>query len=121
MTPGLRHWLAAVLTIALTLAGLGRALASTEGAFDASLAIAGVHAPICHSGPGAAPADPARPAPHDCCDGCALAAPAVLPTPPALSVPAPAARYADHAHALAWAPTIARPRDPRLSRGPPAA
>ena len=128
MTSGLRRSLVAALIIALTLSGLGRAFASSAqsaGVHDAILgvhdAIPGVHVPICHSGPGEAPADPSQPLSHDCCDDCALLALAVLPAPPAIATLAPAEHFAEHARAIAWAPVIARPRDPRLSRGPPAA
>ncbi len=121
MTLGLRRSLVAVLFIALTLTGLGRALASavqSEGFHDV---IPGVHVPICHSGAGESPVDPAQPTSHDCCDDCALLGIAVLPAPPVLSRPATVEQFAEHAQALAWAPVLARPRDPRLSRGPPAA
>ena len=117
-TSGLRRSLVAILIIALTLAGLGRAFASFADLRDA---IPGVHVPICHSGPGRVPAGPAQPASHACCDDCALLAPAMLRAAPTLSKPAPVAHFAEHAHALAWAPALSRPRDPRLSRGPPAA
>ena len=120
-TSGLRRSLVAVLIIALTLSGLGRALASTVQPASVHDVIPGVHLPICHSGSGEAPADPSRPVPHDCCDDCALLALAVLPAPPALAALAPAEHFAEHARAIAWAPVLARPRDPRLSRGPPAA
>lgn len=117
-TSGLRHALAAVLIVALMLAGIGRSVASTllpEGAFPA---MAGTAMPICHSGAGQDPAAPAR---HDCCDDCALLAPVVLPAAPSLSGPAPAAHHAVHARAMAWMPVLLRPRSPRQSQGPPAA
>ena len=119
MTSGLRQSLVAVLLIALSLAGLGRAMASVTPVTDLHDVIPGVHVPICHSGE--APSDPSQPASHDCCDECALLALATLPTPVMLSVPAPVSYFAEHARAVAWAPVIARPRDPRLSRGPPTA
>lgn len=121
MTIGLRRTFVAALIVALTLAGLGRALATTAQLGDAHDVIPGVHVPICHSGEDGTPADPAQPAGHDCCDACALLAPALLPSAPVLAGPAPVAHYADHAHAVAWSPVLARPRSPRLSRGPPAA
>lgn len=121
MTLGLRRNLVAVLIIALTLAGLGRAIASTERSGLVLDVIPGIHLPICHSGAGESPADPAQPVSHDCCDDCALMALAVLPAPPVQSGPTPVEHFADHARAIAWAPVLARPRDPRLSRGPPAA
>ncbi len=121
MTSGLRRSLVAALIIALTLSGLGRAVASSAQPVGVHDAIPGVHVPICHSGPGEAPADPSQPLSHDCCDDCALLAPAVLPAPPAMAAPAPVEHFAEHARAIDWAPVLARPRDPRLSRGPPAA
>lgn len=121
MTLGLRRTVVAALIVALTLAGLGRAFATTARAGSAHDVIPGIHIPLCHSGVDGAPADPAQPGGHDCCGGCALLAPAMLPSPPALAKPAPVARYADHARAIPWSPVVARPRDPRLSRGPPAA
>ena len=121
MTAGLRRSLVAVLLIALTLSGLGRALASAVQPGSVGDVIPGVHLPICHSGAGESPADPAQPASHDCCDHCALLASAVLPAAPILAGPAPVAHFAAHSRAIAWAPVLSRPRDPRLSRGPPAA
>lgn len=112
MTLGLRRSLVAVLLIALTLTGLGRALASTvpsEGFHDV---IPGVHVPICHSGAGENPADPVQPISHDCCDDCALLGIAVLPAPPILSRPASLEHFAEHAQAISWSPVMARPAIP---------
>lgn len=116
--PGLRRSLAAVLIIALTLAGLGRAAAAV-GMNTSVFAAGGV--PICHSGADADRGDPARPARHDCCDDCALLAAAVLPAPPSLAEPARAARRAAPAQAAPRASVAARSRDQHLPRGPPAA
>lgn len=116
-TSGWRRALAAVLVIALTLAGVGRAVAAVAPPADA---VPGIHGPICHSGPGPA-TDPAEPAPQDCCDGCALLAPAVLPAPPSVSRPAPAALAVSLLAAATTVPAAARPRGPHRSRGPPAA
>ena len=116
---GLRRSLVAALIVALTLAGLGRATASAGPGKAPRDAIPGLHVPICHAG--AAPADPARPSRHDCCGDCALLAAALVPPPPALSRPAPAVRAAPRLRAVAPVPAMARPRGPRLSRGPPAA
>lgn len=118
MTVGLRRSLVAALIVALTLAGLGGAVASS--AQPAGI-IPGAHAPICHSGRAQIPADPARPASHGCCDGCASLAAAVLPTRPLHAQPTPVAPFVGHARAIPRSPTLARPRDPRLSRGPPVA
>ena len=119
MTSGLRRGLVAALILALTLSGLARALASASQAEGAPGVVAGVRFPICHAGE--APADPAVPSSHDCCGACALMAAALLPAPPRLGHPAPASRFARQAPAVVRAPAIARPRDPRLSRGPPSA
>ncbi|RYB04080.1 hypothetical protein D3272_13700 [Lichenibacterium ramalinae] len=113
----MRRSLVAALIVALTLAGLGRATASAGPGKAPRDAIPGLHVPICHAG--AAPADPARPSRHDCCGDCALLAAALVP--PALSRPAPAVRAAPRLRAVAPMPAMARPRGPRLSRGPPAA
>ena len=117
MTSGLRRGLVAILIITLTLAGLGRAMASVSQVGGLHDVIPGVHVPICHSGE--VPTDPSQPPSHDCCDECALLAAFVMPAPQVLSLPAPVEHFAEHARAVAWAPVIARPRDPRLSRGPP--
>ena len=116
-TSGWRRGIVAALVLVLTLSGLGRAMASPgEGLRDA---VAGLRFPICHSG--GAPADPALPSTHDCCDACALMASALLPAPPSLGRPAPVVRSARLARVEIRAPDVARPRDPRLSRGPPSA
>lgn len=121
-TFGLRRTLAAVLIIALTLAGLGRAVATPSYTADTLDVVAGLHVPICHTGTDApsSPASPPHPAQHDCCDACALLAAMVLPAGPVLSGPAPAGRFTGHARAAAWVVAIGRPRSPRQSRGPPA-
>ena len=122
-TSGPRRTLAAVLIIALTLAGLGRAVATTSDPADVLDIVAGLPVPICHAGAGtpSAPGSPAHPAQHDCCDACALLAAIVLPAGPVLSRPAPAGHVAAHIRAVAAVAAIARPRSPRQSRGPPAA
>ena len=123
MTSRLRRALAAILISALTLSGVGRAVATVPHPVDAHYAIAGVRVPICHSdaGTSTSPADPTHPTQHDCCDDCALLAPAVLPAAPSLTGPATVEHYAEHVHAVAWVPAIARLRTPRESQGPPAA
>ena len=120
-TSGLRRAVMAILIVALTLTGFGRAVATSLDPAGASAAIPGVQVPICHAGGGGVPSDPERPTRHDCCDACALLAPAVLPAAPALDGPAPMARLAAPAAAAAWVSVLARPRSPRQSRGPPAA
>ena len=117
-TRGLRQALAAVLIIALTLTGVGRAVASVPSQVEAVSLVAGVAVPICHSGRGA-PTDPAAPVQHDCCDACALMAVLAGPAPTLLSMPAQVEHHADHARAVAWVPAVARLRSPRQSRAPP--
>lgn len=118
----LRRSLAAALIIALTLAGLGRALAATATwAAGPGSDAAGLGVPICHSGADAAPDGPTQPVPHDCCDDGALLASAVLPAPPSVGGRVPVPRPVAYAGAAPWAPTVALPRAHRLPRGPPAA
>ena len=120
-TAGLRSYLVVVLTFVLTLTGVGRGFAGTPSLADVRYAIPGVHVQICHSGASDQHApDPALPVEHDCCEACALLAPALMPEPPVLSAPASAFYVAAHADALAWMPSTARPRSPRQSQGPPA-
>ena len=123
MTLGLRRTLAALLIITLTLAGLGRAVATTSYTADRLDVVAGLHVPICHTGADtpSSPASPAHPAQHDCCDACALLAATILPAGPVLSGPAPAGRFTEHVRAVARVMVIGRPRSPRQSRGPPTA
>ena len=122
-TSGLRCAFAAILIIVLTLSGVGRAVATVSRPVDIHYAIPGLQVPICHSDAGTStdPADPIHPTQHDCCDECALLAPVVIPVPPSLTGPASVEHYAEHAHAVAWVPAIARLRTPRQSQGPPAA
>lgn len=100
------------------LAGIGRGVAAasdTVPGFD----IPGVAFHICHAGAGdASPVDRAH---HDCCDACALCAPLTLASAPSLTGPASVVRFVAHVRAVAWVPTLARPRTPRQSQGPPAA
>lgn len=119
-SPCLRQVVAALLTVCLTLAGVGRGRADAFDGPGPGFAIPGVAAHICHTGAGdgSAPADPAG---HDCCDACALLAPVALPLAPTLWRPTLVARDARHARPAAWRPTVARPRTPRQAQGPPTA
>ena len=121
-TSGLRQFLVVILTFVLTLTGVGRGFAGTPST-DMRDTVAGLHVEICHSGAADAhgPVDPAIPVQHDCCDACALLAPAVLPEPPVVSEPASVHVHAVHARAVAWMPSPARAWSPRQSQGPPAA
>ncbi len=117
-TTRLGRSVAAVLLLVLALADVGRGWAAVPDAAG-PLSIAGAAVHICHTGPsGSVPADPDR---HDCCDACALLAPATLPVAPTSSEPARIARVADHAVPVPRGTTPARNRTPRQSRGPPAA
>ena len=120
LSPALRQIVAAVLILALTLAGVGRALATAS---ETSAIGGGSTIPICHSGPGEASrtGDPAEPSHHDCCDQCALCALALPAAPVTLAQPVSVEHVAVHARALRWAPTVARVRTPRQAQGPPAA
>ncbi len=108
--------------VVLTLAGIGRGLAAASGMTVTDFGIPGVAFHICHTGDsdgdGPAPVDPSH---HDCCDACALLAPVTLADEPSVSGPASVMHYVEHAHAMAWVPTIARLRTPRQSQGPPTA
>ena len=118
-TLALRPWLAAVLVLVLSVAGVGRGWAATPGGIEVAPVIAGVVAHICHDEAGGSGSDTAGH--HDCCDACALCAPVVLPGMPDLTAPARVIHYVAHADALSWAPVLARPRTPRLAQGPPLA
>ena len=97
-TIALRPWLAAVLVLVLS--------------------IAGVVAHICHADDTGSPG-PNSPGHPDCCDTCALCAPVTLPVALDLKAPARVIHYVAHTAALGWAPALVRPRTPRLAQGPP--
>jgi hypothetical protein len=118
-TLALRPWLAAVLVLALSVAGVGRGWAATLGSVEAAPVIAGVVAHICHDAADGGGSDNAGQ--HDCCDACALCAPVMLPGTPDLTAPARVIQFVAHADALHWAPSFGRPRTPRLAQGPPIA
>jgi len=120
---GLRRGLAEALVLVLMLAGVEQGVVALSGPADAGFPVPGVHVAICHSGgaPPPAPAGPALPYTHSCCDVCALLAPVILPAPQVLSGPAPAAYFAGRALGAAWLPAVARLRTPRQSQGPPLA
>jgi hypothetical protein len=120
-TAFLQRFVAAALIFALALTGLGRGLAAAHAHAPAAISVGGIVVPICHSDPGDASGTPDRGGQHDCCDACALLAPAVLPGPPDLTAPAALAYFAQHVHAAAWVRIVARLRTPRQSQGPPTA
>ena len=105
--------------VVLALAGVGRGLAVASDAVP-GFGIPGVAAHICHTGEreGSPPADGAH---HDCCDACALSAPATLADAPSLTGPASVVHFVEHAQAVAWVATVTRVRTPRQSQGPPVA
>ncbi len=104
--------------LVLTLAGVGRGLAAASDTGATAFGVPGVASHICHAGDGSAPVDPSL---HDCCDACALLAPLALAGDmPSVRGPA-AVRHAERVRARAGVPTVARPRTPRMSQGPPTA
>lgn len=78
--------------------------------------------PICGERAANDPASPASglPTKPDCCDGCVLGAPALLPIVQAFSRPAVVARASAPDLPPLWAPSLPRGWSPRQSRGPPA-
>lgn len=114
----LRRFVAAVLILAFTLAGVGRGFSAGSDGSARAFGITGAAVHICHAGDGSVPADPTR---HGCCDACALCLAAVVPTAPSETGSASAERVVGQARIFAWAPVVARSRTPRLSQGPPAA
>lgn len=101
------------------LSGVGRGLAVASDVAMAGPQHAGAF-PICHAGPGDGSV-PDEPQAHDCCDACALLAPAIAGAPPPLSRPVVATGGTTLAAAVASWPATARRRTPRQSQGPPAA
>ncbi len=122
-TSALRHVIAALLLTVLTLAGVGRGLAVASDVAQAWQPIAGAAMPICHSGGPAdpAPVHPVAPVDHDCCDQCALCAPAVVFAAPELRIVSPVSHGIVHSAVVAWTVRLSRARSPRQSQGPPAA
>ena len=110
----------AILLLSLTLAGAVRGVAAASEMSAAAFGIPGVTPQICHTGEagGSLPGDEPH---HDCCDRCVLFAPVTLADAPSVSGPGSVLHYVEHAHAVAWVPTLARLRTPRQSRGPPVA
>lgn len=114
----LREAIVVLLAALITLAGVERGLISVASAADAGSSSIGV---ICHALTKANGDDPAGQPRHDCCDDCALAAPALLPAPPEFALPARMV-----APMVPTAPAIEAvvPQftwTPRLSQGPPLA
>jgi hypothetical protein len=106
--------------VVLTLAGVGRGMAAASDMAAPGFGVPGVAVHICHSGEGdgSIPGDRTH---HDCCDACAISAPATLADALSLTGPASVMHYVEHAEAMTWVPTVARLRTPRQSQGPPAA
>lgn len=118
-----RQAIAAFLVLVLALGRIGRGLANADDAHASSIVIGGIVVPICGgaSADTQDPADPGTPAQHDCCDQCLLCAAVILPAAPGASTPAPIARVARLDAPAPLLPSLARPRTPRQSQGPPIA
>lgn len=114
----LRRTVAALMVLALSLAGMARGLASPADGAPPVIVIGGVVLSICHTddGTGGQPGAPA----HDCCDLCTLHAPVILPPASGLAQRVPLVRILAMAPAPARTPVPTRLRTPRLSQGPPA-
>ena len=113
----LREAAVVLLAALITLAGVERGLISIASAADGSSSSIGL---ICHALTKANGDDPAGQARHDCCDECAVAAAAVLPSPPEFAMPARIATPVAHpAPPVGIVPQFAW--TPRLSQGPPSA
>jgi hypothetical protein len=112
-----REAIVVLLAALISLAGVERGLISVASAAAGTGSSIGL---ICHALTKANGDDPAGETRHDCCDECAVAAPAVLPSPPAFALPARITAPVAHA-----APVVAVAtrfiRTPRLSQGPPSA
>jgi hypothetical protein len=121
-TSAVRHALAAILIVALTLAGVGRGVAAASDVESAFQPIQGVVVPICHSGGGTSnPLDPSAPVHQGCCDQCALCAPVIFSAAPEVPVVTPVSHEIVCAAIAAWTVRLSRARTPRQSQGPPAA
>lgn len=101
------------------LSGVWRGMA---GASDVGMVAPGQWGafPICHAGSGSESV-PDHPYSSDCCDACALLAPAVAATPPVVIEPVALAQVVAIAVVVAPWPVMTRQRMPRQSQGPPAA
>lgn len=119
----LRPLLVAVIGLVLLVTGLGQRPLIHQDTLAGIEVVPGVATPICHDGSGAKLGGNGEGTAggHACCDACALLAPAILPASPGLAGPFAVAAFATHAGAVAWAPSLARLRGPKLSQGPPTA
>lgn len=113
----LRRTIAALVMLALSLAGVGRGLAATTDTGPAFVVIDGFVLSLCHTDDGSG--DPQDTTHHDCCDQCTLHAPVILPTAAELAAIERIAHIVDLGSTVLWSPDIARPRTPRVSQGPP--
>lgn len=119
-TPVLRRAVAALLMLTLTLAGVGRSVASLTGEPVGTVIIAGFVVHQCHTDAGADPADgPASK--RDCCEDCALCGPVILPAPASARHPPARIVTVDPVQVAPWTPHVSRSRTPRQSQGPPVA
>ncbi|MDQ0392701.1 hypothetical protein [Labrys monachus] len=113
----LRRTIAALVMLALSLAGLGRALAAATDSGPATIIVGGFVISLCHTDDGSgSPQDTAR---HDCCDQCTLHAPVTLPGAAGLAAPLRIVHVVESEPAVMPVAAIARPRTPRVSQGPP--
>ena len=116
----LRRTIAALVMLALSLAGLGRGLAASTDNRPASIVIGGFVVSLCHTDDGSGnPSDPQNSAHHDCCDLCTLHASTDVPVAPAFAPPARIAHFIDFDSTVASVFSTTRARTPRLSQGPP--
>ncbi|WP_131114369.1 hypothetical protein [Lichenihabitans psoromatis] len=117
----MRHAIAALLMIVLTLAGVGRALAAPSDLMPSFGSIPGVAMPICHADGGGSSSNPSDPTHHDCCDQCALSAPILTSSAPCPTIVTPASHAVLRSAVVSWAARLARARSPRQPQGPPSA
>lgn len=114
-----REVLIALMLVLVVLTGISRGVVS---AADAAAFAGGEFAgPICHT-QSSGKVDPTgreAPASHDCCDECALLAPAALPTPTDISAPARIASV-EARSAASWSFSDSlKTRSPRQAQAPP--
>ena len=118
----LRRTIAALVMLALSLAGMGRSLAAAGDQGPPVIVIGGFVLSLCHTDSGSpGQGDPQDSAHHDCCDQCTLHAALILPTMADLGAPTRIAHVVDPDSTVSAVAVVARPRTPRLSQGPPAA
>ncbi len=115
-----RQAVAAILTFALVLAGIGRGIAPAAAGASSSVVIAGVSVSLCalHDGSGGDPAGHGAGHGLDC-DQCPLCAPAMMPVGAVFSQPVRIERIALLTLPAPPGAIVAPVRTPRLSQGPP--